>query len=265
MNITEEISKKINNREKVLLMFDYDGTLTPIVEKPELAILDNKTKKALEAIAENDLIKIAIISGRDIETLKQLSGITSMHIILFGLHGGQTQVEGEIHDYSSETQKNKICEISKTLEKELTVYKGIILENKGLSVAVHYRLAENNAVEDILRIVKDIFNFYNSHNEFILQPGKKVLEILPAGFSKDKAVNHLISFFPDCFPVYFGDDITDISAIKETINHNGSGILVGDNNSLPANTVGQVIDFEMLNEFIVKTAKNKIQSKLEVI
>ncbi len=265
MTLIEEITKKILNHEKVLLMFDYDGTLTPIVDKPEMAKLDTKIKTALEIIAQDGLIKIAIISGRDIETVKKLSGITSNDIIFFGLHGGQTLIEGKICDYSSEANKNKIQEISKILEDKLNSYKGIIIENKELSVAVHYRLAEEDAVEKVIKNVNDVFNSYNFHNEFILQPGKKVLEILPAGFTKDKAVNRLITSFPEYFPVYFGDDITDIPAFKETINHNGFGISVGTGNSVPINEISRIISFEKLNEFIINTAKNKIQCKLEVI
>ncbi len=265
MSLIEKITKKILNHKKVLLMFDYDGTLTPIVDKPEMAKLDPQIKTALEIIAKDEVIKVAIISGRDIETVKKLSGITSTDIIFFGLHGGQALIEGKICDYSSEANKNEIQEISKILENKLNSYKGIIIENKELSVAVHYRQAEQNAVDEVIKTVNDVFKSYNFHNEFILQLGKKVLEILPAGFTKDKAVNRLITSFADYFPVYFGDDITDISAFKETIKHNGFGISVGAVSSVPINEISQIISFEQLNEFIINTARNKIQCKLEVI
>ena len=77
MNSFDLIESKIKYKEKILLMFDYDGTLTPIVDKPELAVLDKKVKKSLEKIASTDFINVSIITGRQVIVIKELSGINS--------------------------------------------------------------------------------------------------------------------------------------------------------------------------------------------
>nr|MDD3013800.1 trehalose-phosphatase [Candidatus Gastranaerophilales bacterium] len=155
MILKEIIYPKVKNGDKVLLMFDYDGTLTPIVDKPDLAKLDPEVKTALETIADATFVKVAIISGRNISVLKKLSGLTSKDISLFGLHGGEALIDGKICDYSSKAKKIKIQQICKILKNELELFNGIIIENKEYSVSVHYRLAEENTVEKILEIVSN--------------------------------------------------------------------------------------------------------------
>ncbi|MDD3014697.1 MAG: trehalose-phosphatase, partial [Candidatus Gastranaerophilales bacterium] len=141
------------------------------------------------------------------------------------------------------------------LKNELELFNGIIIENKEYSVSVHYRLAEENTVEKILEIVSNMIDLHDLNKEFKMLTGKMVVEILPSNFSKDKAVNYLINSQPDYFPVYFGDDITDISALREVIKHKGIAISVGSTDFILADEVNQLIKISELIDFIKYIAK----------
>ncbi|HSA06313.1 MAG TPA: trehalose-phosphatase [Candidatus Gastranaerophilales bacterium] len=254
MILKEVLYPKIINGEKVLLMFDYDGTLTPIVDKPENAKLEPEIKNSLESLAEDSFMHIAIVSGRDIKTLKKLSGIKSKEISFFGIHGGQSIINGEICDYSSPLQKNRIQKMRAIFKKELQYFEGVMLENKIYSVAVHYRLADEGDIPEILKIIYEKLDDYNSDKELKIQSGKKVIEILPSNFSKDKAVRHLINACPEYFPVYFGDDYTDIPALTEAIKRKGVGIGIWSKDFTYPEGIN-VMKIEEINNFIKNISK----------
>ena len=71
----EEIEKLINSKEKVLLFLDYDGTITPIVELPELAVLSPETRELLHGISRSLRYAVCIISGRPIADVRKLAGL----------------------------------------------------------------------------------------------------------------------------------------------------------------------------------------------
>jgi len=225
MSTLDFIINKIKTGSKLLLMFDYDGTLTPIVMRPELAILNSQTKNNLEKIAAIDFIQVAIISGRSIEDLKKITGLNFDNITLYGIHGGEKLEGNKIFVDISPEKKKDIEKFKKSLEN-LAALPGIIIEDKGYSLSLHYRMADEATSKIALEEFRKKAETLNLLTEFRYQEGKKVLEILPKSFNKLKAVNALIDKYEGYLPVYFGDDKTDAYPLREVQEHGGLAVLV---------------------------------------
>ena len=240
--------KYFHEKHPLLLMLDYDGTLTPIADKPELAILDNETRSLLNKLADNKLIKIIIVSGRSIPDLLCVSGLQNKNILIFGLHGGQILENGKIKLNIPLLCKKSIKELKAKII-DLGSLPGIIIEDKKYSLSLHYRLADEETAKYSISIfkekIKELGLIENGH--FRLQDGKKVLEILPVNINKGIILAKIVKKYKDYFPLYFGDDKTDYYAFKEIKKYNGLAVLV---DSERISIVDQVITIDELKEFL---------------
>ncbi|MDP2924407.1 MAG: trehalose-phosphatase [Candidatus Omnitrophota bacterium] len=227
-------------RNRPFIFLDYDGTLTPIVETPQKAILPEETKEILIRLSRRPKCKLAIISGRALKDIKKLIGIKN--IIYAGNHG--FELEGpKIKFKNSFAQKYQklFRRIKEDLENKLSKIKDVFIEDKGYSLSLHYRLVK----EEDIPLVKTIFH------ETIIIPcvkgqlkifmGKKVFEIrLPSDWDKGKAVLWLLARQQfglkdnKVFPIYIGDDITDEDAFK-ALRNKGLTVFVGNPKKSQAN------------------------------
>ena len=259
MDILDLIKEKILSQTPVLLLLDYDGTLTPIVETPPKALLEAEVKEALETIVKNPWLKLALVSGRTIQSLQAVSGLSNQAILFSGLHGGEILVAGCYRNSAIEAQKATIRTLSQALKKALQPIQGIVFEEKdGCAIAIHYRNVPSlEAVEVIEETVATLLEAYNNNNQVRVQMGKKVMELLPVSFNKGNSVNALIGEFPSYFPIYCGDDITDIAAFQAVQKHQGLAVGVVANNenaSVLAQYVNKVVTFEALKAVILAIA-----------
>jgi trehalose-phosphatase len=253
MKITEMLLEKIKTKSKILLIFDYDGTLTPIVGIPSSAKLDDKVKDNLEILAGFDFIKLAIVTGRNIDDFIHVSNINSNNISIYGMHGGEYLLNNHnVIDFSDD-MKEQLLVFKKSITK-LSLIPGIFIEDKVYSISLHYRFANR---EDSLHSIADFIRTAESLNlcqEFKFLKGKKVIELLPKSFSKINAVNDLIHKFNMYIPVYFGDDVTDIDAFDEVKKFDGYAIGVG---RTAFNKIDECITVKGLQNFINTAVKLK--------
>ncbi|HKJ80241.1 MAG TPA: trehalose-phosphatase, partial [Prolixibacteraceae bacterium] len=139
-----KIEKAVNKRTPVLFL-DYDGTLTPIVKRPEAAVISNEMKSVLEKCAGK--FKVAAVSGRDMDDLKDK--IKLENLIYAGSHGFRiTGPDGlyKEHDKSEEILP-KLDQNEKKLKQDFSgIDKGIQIERKRYAIAVHYRNAREESV-----------------------------------------------------------------------------------------------------------------------
>lgn len=223
----------------ILLFLDYDGTLTPIVERPELAILPDKIKEILEKLVNDERFKIFIVSGRALADVKKLVNIDN--IVYIGNHG--FEIEGADIDFGSFpfARFREILEYLKwEINKELTFFKDAFVEDKGLGLSVHYRML-NTRDESIFKIfLQRITQEFVLNNEIHIETGKKVLEIRPpVDWDKGKVVLWLLKAHEEdmkkhkAVAVYIGDDQTDEDAF-EALNKIAVTIHVGDFQSTAA-------------------------------
>ena len=234
--------KKLKDRlsDKFILLFlDYDGTLTPIAETPEKAVISQEAKDLLNKLSKKSHCSVAIISGRSLSDIKTIVGIKN--IIYVGNHG--LEIEGpKIKFESPVSLRNKriLQHIKEDLNTKLSTIKGVFIEDKGLSLSVHYRLAERDQIPQVKTILHEATILYTVRDKIRIKLGKKVFEIRPAAdWDKGKVVLWLLARWKfsvrdkDIMPIYIGDDRTDEDAFK-VIKKKGLTIFVGEQASSEA-------------------------------
>lgn len=221
----EFLAAEVLSRPKLLLMTDYDGTLVPIRERPELAVAGPALLKAIKGVLKKPGVKLAVVSGRDAAELKKLLPVEG--IFFAGCHGAEIVIpSGEKFTVVDEKMLAPVLEVvaGKALDS-IEGRDGFLVERKRASVALHYRLADPAAVPKVLEdFVMSVRPVVTKHNlEFIA--GKKVIEVRPKGVNKGETVKYLTCVNPGYYPVYVGDDTTDEDAFR-AVREKGLGVLV---------------------------------------
>ncbi len=210
------------------LLFDYDGTLTPIVERPELAILPPGTKELLKRIAQR--YTLGIISGRSLVNLKELVGLEGIYYV--GNHGFEISGPGvELVKPEGKRARPTLVKLCGELQKELNHIKGVIVEDKGPTASVHYRLLARKESESVEKIFEKTVEPYVDSGTVRIIHGKKVFEIRPnVEWDKGRAVLWIMGVVDskgELTPVYIGDDRTDEDAFL-ALKNKGVTILVSE-------------------------------------
>jgi len=246
---------KLKDRLKdkfVLLFIDYDGTLTPIAETPKKAVITKEVKGLLQKLSKSPHYRVAIISGRALSDIKGLVGLKD--IIYAGNHG--LEIEGPKIKFESQVSprlKSIIRHIYEDAVSKLSKIKGVLIEDKGLTISVHYRLVDKKDVQRFLSIFNEITDPYIVRGKIKINSGKKVYEIKPpVMWDKGKIVLWLLGRQQfllgenKIFPIYIGDDVTDEDAFK-VLKKKGLTIFVGEQASSKAQyylkTTDEVAEF----------------------
>lgn len=226
----KDIRKDSGERE-IILFLDYDGTLTPIAKTPDRAVLSQENKELLERLAGMPRHQVVIVSGRRLSDVKEMVGIEN--IIYIGNHGWEVagssmQFENLIPLEFYSTMQS----IKNELDKHLSEIPGAFVEDKGITMSVHYRLARDKGFL-VRRIVERICLPYKRKGSIKFLEGKKVYEIRPpVDWDKGKAVQWIIKRQEilkgnvHVLPIYIGDDSTDEDAFK-VLKNKGITVLVG--------------------------------------
>lgn len=214
---------------KYLLFLDYDGTLTPIVKKPGMAELSRTRKKLLKDLARCRHVRVAIVSGRMLSDITKRVGIKGIYYV--GNHGFEiTGPKLKFTHPKARSAKPVLHRIKKELNRRLKGIKGIIIEDKILTMSLHYRLVKASALKQVRKIFRQIVSPYLKAKKIRITRGKKVFEMRPnADWDKGKAVLWLIKKLDSskkAMPIYIGDDTTDEDAFK-ALRHKGETIRVG--------------------------------------
>ena len=206
-NHIDEILDRIHQKQKILLLLDYDGTVTPIVKKPELARLNGSTRRLLKSLSKK--VILGIISGRSLKDVKAKVGIGG--IIYAGNHGLEIEAGGRVYVHPEVRGFSKgLDRIAESLHEKLDHIPGIIVEHKGLTLSLHYRCVNR------LHQAKVKHVFYSVVKSRKITNGKKVFEVRPpVEWDKGRAVTKIIRQIKGkVLPLYIGDDVTDENAFK---------------------------------------------------
>ncbi len=245
-NYSQKIFTSINRTPHIYLFLDYDGTLAPIVKKPELANLPKESKSILFKLMKNPKFSIAIISGRSIKQLKQKVRIKD--IALAGNHGLEMELPSGTsrRGVKSPTLKyvhplaRKIRPVTKNIKHKLDIackpIKGAFVEDKGLTLSVHYRLVKGAKIKKLKHSVIATLTPYIESKKVKITNGKKVIEVRPPiKWDKGSLVDYLLKRKKNkrrrILPIYLGDDETDESAFKR-LKKKGITIFVGGKNTV---------------------------------
>jgi trehalose-phosphatase len=209
--------------QRLAIFLDYDGTLTPIVARPELAELSDSTRQVLRELA--GYLPVAILSGRDLNDLRERVKIDN--IVYAGSHGFDIAGPSGVQKVVAPEFVPMLDAAEKELQKELIGISRALLERKRFSIATHYRNVQESDVSKIKRAVNEVATRYPELRKI---DNKKVYELQPdVDWNKGKAVIWLLERLDrqEAFSICIGDDLTDEDAFS-AINGRGAGILVSD-------------------------------------
>jgi len=233
-DVWNNVAHRLKSAEHVLLLADFDGTLTPIVDRPESTVLPAETTRLLRTLAKNRRYTVGIVSGRALADLKNKVDVDG--IIYAGNHG--LEIEGfgsSFLEPIAEEMRPFLRMLNQALSATLRGIKGVFVEDKGLTLSVHYRSvddAEETKVRDAFARVTDPLHVTG---RIRVTEGKKVYEIRPpVDWDKGKAVAWLIASCKQArgkggaLPLYLGDDLTDEDGFKVIEKNSGISVFVGE-------------------------------------
>ena len=219
------IAPRLAGRRPAVFL-DYDGVLTPIVERPEDAVMSESMRATVRSLAQR--VPVCVVSGRDREVVQRLMGVDDL--VVAGSHGFDiwSPTAGTIPHAAASGFDELIDTVTRRLRTETEGIPGVQIEPKKASVAVHYRRAAPADRDRVAAIVRQMLT--DHPDELKVTPGKMVYELQPKiDWNKGRAVLHLMDVLgldsDDVVPLYLGDDITDEDAFR-ALPERGVGILV---------------------------------------
>lgn len=223
MSVTKQIQldeskflEILNKHQKVLFIFDYDGTLTELVRDHNAATMTDKQVEIINKLAKAPNTKVSIVTGRALDNLKfLLGGRLDESVLLYGTHGAEA---GEA--VIDEKIRAPLEEIRAMLKDE----ENILFEDKPISLTIHYKTHPDK--EGLILKLNKIAENYKQL--FRVQQGHQVFEYLPKNIDKGIAMRDLHSKYKDYFPIFLGDDLTDNFGFKVINEINGLSVQVGE-------------------------------------
>jgi trehalose 6-phosphate phosphatase len=230
----DEFSADCMAAPHILLLADYDGTLTPIVSRPEDAVLSASVREILTSLSQKKSFSVGVISGRSIEEIKRLVQIKDIYYS--GNHG--LEIDGPALEYRNPaalSARTLIGSLSARLSAELSGTGGVIVQNKGFSLSVHYRLVKPGDESTVAAAVERVTAPLVKKGEIRVFKQKKVWEMRPPlDWDKGRAVKFIgreISTklkLHRLLTVYLGDDTTDEDVFRVLHHPDGWSIYVGE-------------------------------------
>jgi trehalose 6-phosphate phosphatase len=209
---------------QVAILLDVDGTILDFAPTPREVFVSPALRQTLERLLELTAGALALVSGRPLKEVDLL--FAPLRLPVVGGHGAEIRPTpmGPVEQAPAGPLNQELRERLATIA---AFSRGILLEDKDYSLAIHYRLApeKESVIRDAVReICEDL-----SPAAVEVLPGKFVLEIKAAGFDKGTGVRRLMGHAPfkSRRPIFVGDDTTDEAAFDVLPEFGGTGISVG--------------------------------------
>ncbi len=236
---------------RLLLCLDYDGTLTPIVRRPEDATLSDAMRGLLVDLAK--LCTVAIVSGRDREDVQGMVQIPDL--IYAGSHGFDIKGPRGLQFEHPQAKKAlpALAAAEKELRQRIAEMRGVRVERKRFAIAVHFRELESE--NDLGRVQKVIDEVHQGQSSLRKRGGKKIFEFQPdLPWDKGRAIEWLAKALeldhPDTMIIYLGDDVTDEDGFGVLRGRpHGFGVRVGSSDT-PTAARYTLSDCEEVQEFL---------------
>jgi trehalose 6-phosphate phosphatase len=211
---------------KTVYGFDFDGTLSPIVSRPEEARLPARTAELLQKL--NERATVAIITGRSVSDIRKLLPFEPAYVI--GNHGNEGLPDEECFLTSMKRASDNVRDMLLQNYGQEFKRMGLELEDKEYSLSLHYRNATDT--KSALKLIEQI---ETTLKDVTVSRGKMVLNILPKhSATKGQAFLRILQKEKTKFGLYIGDDETDEDVFRFRDPHI-LGVRVGESSDSLAN------------------------------
>jgi len=225
----------------LLVVSDFDGTLAPIVSNPADARPLPAAAEALLALAGLPSTTVALVSGRALSTLRELSSMPPpVHLV--GSHGAEFDT-GFAHDIDQELLDRIISELTAIAANR----PGVTVEPKLASVALHVRNASAADGSDALDAARTAARAWDAE----VTAGKAVLEFAVISTDKGEAIDIIRDRDGATAVVFFGDDVTDEKAFRR-MRMSDVGVKVGPGDTLAGYRVDSPEDVATALEYLLQ-------------
>ena len=217
-----EVAAALPPVDEAVVLLDFDGTLSHLVDQPGAAEPTDGAAAAIESLAART--RVVLVSGRSVDDLRPRLP-DDLDVTFAGGHGaelahGQGDVEPMVADLGRVTEHRDAA--IDELRGIVGDVEGWVIEVKPTGVAVHYRMAADPDAH--MARVLDVLEAHAVADMEVTR-GHAVVELRPAGVNKGVAVERLIDHDPR-IPVAFGDDVTDEDTFAEVVARDGIAVLV---------------------------------------
>jgi trehalose 6-phosphate phosphatase len=242
------------------IFLDVDGTLLDIAETPEMVVVPPDLPNELALLSKRLNGALAVVSGRSIQSIDGL-----FHPFKFpaaGLHGNEIRPVSRGPVGRATVDAMCLNPAREALERFAEAHAGIICEDKGASLAIHYRLAPEffPLIDEMVKVLVE-----NLGHLWTRQEGKMVVEIRPSGSNKGSSLAEILKShqFKGRFPLAVGDDLTDETMFVAANDLNGRSVKVG---STDATTVAQyqVSSPDVVRSWISKMVTDRAEPRYPV-
>jgi trehalose 6-phosphate phosphatase len=222
----EALAPRVAAASHVGLFLDFDGTISHIVEVPQEAEVDSSITATLRALAERPEFTVSIVSGRALADVRERVGLDNA--IYVGNHGLEIESqEVRFREPEAEALRRELRCLSLQLKLALSETDGLEVEDKGLTLSVHFR----RVAEELQAWVQSVTcSTVSRSRSFACREGKMVLEVFPRiDWHKGRAIKWIAQEILPTSPllIYVGDDISDedaFAAIREGITIRVGGL-----------------------------------------
>lgn len=206
--------------KRAALFLDLDGSLLEIAQQPDAVTVPEHLVPLLDAVRSKLQGALAIVSGRELQFIDRL--LTPLRVAGAGVHGAQLRLAPD-EDIVS-TVAAGLGSLVETLREYFADDPRVLIEDKRLAVALHFRAAPERA-QECRKLLADLAEALALN----LKPGNMVVEVLPPGPDKGRAVRALMDRPPffGRLPLYLGDDATDEDGIRVVQEMGGHGVKIG--------------------------------------
>ena len=239
------------------VFYDFDGTLSEIVEDPDSARLVDGAADAMTSLSA--ACPVAILSGRDLADVRERIGLPGLWYA--GSHGFELTGPDGTHHQNPEAAASipVLAGAAADLADQLGHIPGVVVEHKRFGVAVHYRNAARDRVGEVAAAVRTA----GQRTALRVTTGREVIELRPnIDWDKGKTLRWVLDHIRDnegggpLLPIYLGDDITDEDAF-DAVHDDGIAILVrhGDDGDRATAARYALDDPDRVREFTERLAR----------
>lgn len=211
----EALREWLVSHPRILIGCDFDGTLAPMVSHADQVRLPVATKTVLQRLIARPDVRLAFISGRSLADLQKRVDLGG--VLYAGNHGLEmTDADGSISLAPAASEAAAaLSQVLAVLEPAIKHLPGVWIENKQLTLSVHYRLADESCYPEVEHQVRSAVRDMAS---LVVRPARRIWEIRPAiDWDKGSALRRFMDEHqvPSSAAAFLGDDVTDVDAFRE--------------------------------------------------